>query len=98
MTPRPARIAVTGRHVLYVYFASKQAISASAMATLRSAKVCALASSVCCFAVLTWRAAGFHLCTPEICQNRAASAVDPPTDNSGDVGPLVQAMAGFGGS
>jgi hypothetical protein len=23
-------------------------------------------------------------------------AVDPPTDNSGDVGPLVQAMAGFG--
>jgi hypothetical protein len=24
-------------------------------------------------------------------------AVDPPTDNSGDVGPLVQAMAGFGG-
>jgi hypothetical protein len=25
-------------------------------------------------------------------------AVDPPTDNSGDVGQLVQAMAGFGGS
>jgi hypothetical protein len=24
-------------------------------------------------------------------------AVDPPTDNSADVGPLVQAMAGFGG-
>ena len=43
MPPRPARIAVTGRHVLYVYFASKQAISASAMATLRSAKVCVLA-------------------------------------------------------
>ena len=38
------------RIILYVYFASKQAISASAMATLRSAKVCVLASSVCCFA------------------------------------------------
>ena len=24
-------------------------------------------------------------------------AADPPTDNSGDVGQLVQAMAGFGG-
>jgi hypothetical protein len=24
-------------------------------------------------------------------------AVDPPTDNSGEIGPLVQAMAGFGG-
>jgi hypothetical protein len=27
----------------------------------------------------------------------AASPVDPPTDNAGDVGQLVQAMAGFGG-
>jgi hypothetical protein len=26
-----------------------------------------------------------------------AFAVDPPTDNSGEVGRLVQAMAGFGG-
>jgi hypothetical protein len=24
-------------------------------------------------------------------------AVDPPTDNSSEIGPLVQAMAGFGG-
>src|SRR5262249_57411114 len=32
---------------------------------------------------LDWRLGGF--------------AADPPTDNSGDVGQLVQAMAGFGG-
>jgi hypothetical protein len=32
---------------------------------------------------LDWRLGGF--------------AVDPPTDNSGDVGQLVQAMAGFDG-
>jgi len=32
---------------------------------------------------LDWRLGGF--------------AADPPTDNSGDIGQLVQAMAGFGG-